>query len=235
MKSNFLIKLVVLALVAAFGIGEASAQADKSGANVGDKTGRVSQAAQTAARLQMAYSAAKYGRENKDADAMIFAAKILKENRVGSSTLPKTTEGGTDDEVTKTTAPDQTPEAFLADAKKFARSDKTLLARIADVEKIKTRGAVGGAKRNLEQVKAKATDFYKVDFKGGEQGIVIISGDGSTDLDLYIYDEKGNLVASDTDGMDDCNVRFYPKWTGTFQIRVKNLGKVYNRYAMVTN
>lgn len=235
MKANFLIKLTVLAVFAIFGLTSASAQEDRSGTNTGDKTGKVSQAAQTAARLELAYSIAKYGREHKDPDAMLLAAKLLKENPVDKMSIPKTTEGGTDDEGNKKAPADQSVAAYLADAKKFAKGDRTLLARINDVEKMGVRGVVGGAQRTIEQVKAGGSDLYKMNFKGGEQGIVLISGDGSTDLDLYIYDEKGNLVGSDTAGADDCAVRFYPKWTGTFQVRVKNLGKVYNRYAMVTN
>lgn len=234
MKSNFLIKLTVLALATVCGLTSAMAQ-DKTGTNMDDKSGKISPSAQAAARLELAYSAAKYGRENKDADALIFAAKILKENPADKLNVQKTTEGGTADSGTKMAVRDQTADAYLADAKKFAGSNKTLLARIGDVQKMSSRGAVGGAKRTIEQIKAGGADIYKVDFKGGEQGIVLLSGDGSTDLDLYIYDENGNLVASDTDGLDDCAVRFYPKWTGTFLVRVKNLGNVYNRYAMVTN
>ena len=234
MKSNFLIKLTVLALVAAFGFGNASAQ-DKTGTNMGDKSGKVTPSAQAAARLELAYSSAKYGRENKDADAMIFAAKLMKQTPADKLAAAKTTEGGAADSGTKAATADQNADAYLADATKFANGNKTVLARIEDVKKTAARGASDGPKRVIETVKAAGSDLYKVNFKGSEQGIVLLSGDGTTDLDLYIYDENGNLVASDTDGLDDCAVRFYPKWSGTFLIRVKNLGNVYNRYAMVTN
>lgn len=234
MKSNLLMKLTVLALIFAFGIVSGLAQ-DKTGTNMGDKGGKVTPQAESAAKLELAYSAAKYGRANRDADAMIFAAKILKENPANPLKTTKTTEGGTADSGAKAAVADQTADAYLADAKKFAGNNKTVLARIADVSKMASRGATNGAQRTIETVKAGGSDLYKVSFNGGEQGIVLLSGDGSTDLDLYIYDENGNLVASDTDGLDDCAVRFFPKWTGTFIIRVKNLGSVYNRYAMVTN
>ena len=98
-----------------------------------------------------------------------------------------------------------------------------------------TKGALGGPKRATTEVKAYAIDVITVQFRGGENAVVGVSGDGDTDLDLYVYDENGNLVASDTNGSDDCKVRFYPKRNGTFKIKVKNLGNVYNRYLLVTN
>jgi hypothetical protein len=78
---------------------------------------------------------------------------------------------------------------------------------------------VGGRKYDVHRVAAHTTD-----------AAVVISGDGDTDLDLYVYDENGNLIGSDTDGSDDCVVRFNPRWTGVFRIEVRNLGSVYNQY-----
>ncbi len=89
---------------------------------------------------------------------------------------------------------------------------------------------VGGAKYDVHTVQAYSTDVFNVKFYGNEAGAVMISGDGDTDLDLFVYDENGNLVGSDTDGSDDCVVRLNPRWTGTFRIEVRNLGSVYNRY-----
>jgi hypothetical protein len=93
-----------------------------------------------------------------------------------------------------------------------------------------TASPVGGAKHDVHRVNARSTDVFRVNFRGGESAAVIISGDGDTDLDLYVYDENGNLIGSDTDSSDDCVVRFAPKWTGMFRIEVRNLGSVYNQY-----
>ncbi len=89
---------------------------------------------------------------------------------------------------------------------------------------------VGGPKYKTERVAAHRTDVFTVTFRGGEGASVVVSGDGDTDLDLYIYDENGNLIGSDTDASDDCVVRFHPRWTGVFRIEVRNLGGVYNQY-----
>ena len=81
-----------------------------------------------------------------------------------------------------------------------------------------------------ERVKEHATDVYEHIFYAGETAFIYIIGDGDTDLDLFVYDENGNLVDSDTDEKDTCLCTFKPKWTGKFTVKVKNLGKVYNEY-----
>jgi hypothetical protein len=88
----------------------------------------------------------------------------------------------------------------------------------------------GGEKYDVHLVEARATDIFYVSFYGDELAVVAIAGDGDTDLDLYVYDENGILIASDTDSTDTCVVRFWPKWTGAFRIEVRNLGPVGNRY-----
>ena len=96
-------------------------------------------------------------------------------------------------------------------------------------------GAVPGPKRTDERVQARSTDSYAVIFRQGEIARVALSGDGDTDLDLYVYDESGNLVASDDDELDDCYVSWAPRWTGRFTIKVVNRGYVANDYTILTN
>ena len=90
-----------------------------------------------------------------------------------------------------------------------------------------------GCKTSSTSVKAHTTDVFTLTFRANERACVIVSGDGDTDLDLFIYDENGNLIASDTDAGDDCIVTWNPRWTGTFTIKVKNLGSVYNNYKIL--
>jgi hypothetical protein len=96
-------------------------------------------------------------------------------------------------------------------------------------------GRVGGPGRKVTSVKARATDTYTITFRGGEQASILVNGDGDTDLDLYVYDENGNLVASDADATDTCLCQWTPRWTGQFTVKVRNRGSVYNRYVLVTN
>ena len=57
-------------------------------------------------------------------------------------------------------------------------------------------------------------------FLGGARAIVTVEGDGSTDLDVYVYDENGNLVAKVDGPGDKCRVTWTPRWTGKFTIKV---------------
>ena len=84
-----------------------------------------------------------------------------------------------------------------------------------------------------DAVEAYSTDVYTVKCYGGEVTRVVVDGDGDTDLDLYVYDENGNLIASDTDYTDYCVAAWRPNWTGYFTIRIVNRGSVYNRYSIV--
>lgn len=83
-------------------------------------------------------------------------------------------------------------------------------------------------------VQANSTDSYTVKLRSDEPTRIRLSGDGDTCLELRVYDENGNLVASDTRGFgDDREVTITPKWTGKFTVKIRNLGFVYNRYVLV--
>ena len=97
-------------------------------------------------------------------------------------------------------------------------------------------GSITGPKTTVTSVNAFGRDvFNPVTFVGGQVAVVLVSGDGDTDLDLYVYDESGALVAVDDDGTDSCVVSFVPSRTGRYTIVVRNRGFVYNRYVLATN
>lgn len=124
---------------------------------------------------------------------------------------------------------------LLADATEFADGDATYLALIESAKHNATRGATKDYAAHTDRVRAHDTDVYKIRFRGGERACVVVSGDGDTDLDLYIYDEYGNLITKDIDYSDDCVCVWNPRWTGEFTIKIVNRGDVYNRYVMAVN
>lgn len=193
---------------------------------------------ETADLLLTANHLIQYGYKTQTAMPLIQAVEIY--NRVGfhPETEPRT-KTSTSDEVVKTQPTEKQnpvqydPEKILADATQFADGDKNLLALIKSASE--TKGAVNGPQYASDCVDAHSTDTYTVRFRGGEEAIVLVSGDGDTDLDLYVYDENGNLIDSDTDRTDQCVCTFTPRWTGTFTIKIRNLGSVYNCYQLGTN
>lgn len=96
-------------------------------------------------------------------------------------------------------------------------------------------GRVLGPAYKTDIVGARCTDTYCEVFRANEEARIIVAGDGDTDLDLYVYDENGNLIESDADNTDFCVVRFTPRWTGPFTIRIVNRGSVSNVYRISMN
>lgn len=96
-------------------------------------------------------------------------------------------------------------------------------------------GGINGPIAHRDTVWAHRTDVYNMTFVAGEVAEIAVSGDGSTDLDLYVYDGYGRLVGTDTDAGDDCDVRFVVIATGTFRVEVVNHGSVYNDYVIAHN
>ena len=188
-----------------------------------------------AQQLSLAGDLVRYGYQTKQALPLIQAVQIYKSLGVTAGTEEKKVEGTPATSTLQKGQEVQFDEAqLLADATKFAEGNKNILALIKDAEK-STRGAVGGPVRRVSAVSAGCTDTWTCRFRGGEVAYVVVSGDGDTDLDLYVYDENGNFITSDTDYSDDCVVSFTPRWTGLFYIKIKNRGRVYNRYVVATN
>ena len=188
--------------------------------------------------LQTAASLARYGYSNYSATALIEAAKIFSETKVqdlGMKGVPADPQTVSEKDNKLVLDPAQ----LLADAKKFAGKDKVVLAYAKQVEKgLKTgstRGVVGGPKYGEGRVYGKSYTDYQAKFWANELAEVIMVGDGDNDLDMYVYDERGNLIASDTDYTDQCVCRWVPAWTGTFTIRIVNRGAVYSDFAIATN
>ncbi len=206
-----------------------------------EKEALLQSASQEISAIRTANDLAKYGYEVESASALIEAANILA--GVPTQALDAQVEQGETnaDEVAKGQVKSLCPQELLATAKEYAGDDATLLAMAQKVEnKLAAvaegaRGAVGGAKYAYGAVSARSYTYYDAKFWANELAEVVVSGDGDTDLDLYVYDQNGNLIASDVDYTDDCYVRFYPRWTGLFRIKIVNRGGVYNNYVIATN
>jgi hypothetical protein len=72
----------------------------------------------------------------------------------------------------------------------------------------------------------------KITFEANKLAEFFVIGDGDSDLDVYVYDEKGKQVASDVDapeyGSDLCVCRWTPTVEQEYKIKIVNLGKVPN-------
>lgn len=185
--------------------------------------------------LQTAYSLARYGYGTDSASALIGAAEIIAmvPTREFDATVEK--KSGAANPEAKEERPEFTVVNLLADARRLARGDRTMLAWASEVESKGTRDAEGGPRSGRDTVDANGVNRYQITFVGGLLAQVYVCGDGDTDLDLYVYDQNGNLIVYDEYADDECLVQWIPTRTGPFIIEIINLGRVYNKYSIMTN
>lgn len=210
-------------------------QQSKSGTpNVTKKITGSSERADSVALLAAAEQLAQYGEEKKDSLALIAAARIKKDLGEVLADRPSQSQGGQGPD-TKAAKSDTSAAALLERAKTFASGRADILALVDEVAKSSTRGAEGGRQRASQVVRGNATLFYNIVFRAGEPAAVALSGDGDTDLDLFVIDEFGNVICRAIGTSDDEICRWTPRFTGRFRIEVRNVGPIANRYALWTN
>lgn len=109
---------------------------------------------------------------------------------------------------------------------------KNLLAIILALSLTTFADPVNGPQSSNSAVLANSTDTYTVSFYGSENALVTLSGDGDTDLDLYIFDNNGNLICKSITYGDDEYCSWTPSWTGRFTRKVVNRGSIRNYYRL---
>ena len=221
-------------MLAALALGvSASAGAAQKGTHKGQSTAAA--AASSAAAVDALHTAellARYGDANKDPLALIEAARIVKDAGATTDSKAKQTAGKPGDAKNK---PDTMSVASLVErAKALAGGRADLIALADDVSKSSSRGGVNGPGYRQTVVRSRAYDDFIVTFRGGEPARVAVRGDGDSDLDLYVYDENGNLICKDDDPSDGMYCAWNPRWTGPFRIRILNRG-VANEYRIAHN
>jgi len=98
-----------------------------------------------------------------------------------------------------------------------------------------TRGAVGGPRMHSSRILSRSSHSYEFTFQGSKKASIAIVGDGETDLDMFIYDEQGKLVGV-SDGQWDNELMYWRvEKAQKYRIEVRNVGKIYNDYVIITN
>lgn len=189
--------------------------------------------------IQLAYSLADYGWENDSATALLQAAEILSGIPTQEAKIESEQEGtqkGTGDTVAK----DYSPEKILADARKLAGKDKNIKSwadRIEKALKTVTRGASYGPETWFGMCYGYGSTRTRgrISFDGGRLAEVYIGSSTGADLDVYVYDDRGNLVAYDESYASDAYVWWYPRYTGRHTIIVKNRSPYDTGVILFTN
>lgn len=187
--------------------------------------------------IRLASELAEYGYANDSASALLQAAEILAQTPTQKKDDVKVTKEGTSVENPDKATKEFTAESLVADAKKLAGKDKNLLAWAKQVEKkakTSTRGAVGGVQYLENFVYANGSGSIDWLFNKGINEVGVRSLDGA-DLDLYIYDQNGNLIVKDTSYSKDAYCAFEAYVTTVFTVFVKNNSGYNAAFQMVTN
>lgn len=188
---------------------------------------------ETSAQIELAGNLVDYGYANNDALALIQAVKIYQKlNLTEGLNWDKSQEKANAKEPKKEGRGEFSIEKLLDDATTFADGDKTILALIKDCRK-QTRSPEGGPLYGTDRVYSHSSISYTCTLKGGEITNIELKGDGDTDLDLYVYDMYGNLIAYDESYGDYCAVSIAVYYTSKFTIKVVNRGNVYNDFAII--
>ena len=194
----------------------------------------ISQPSEDLAALQLANNLARYGYDTESASALIGAAEIMAQ--VQTQALGAE---GTHSEA----RPEQAAQEFdaaklIADARRFAGNDQAMIAWATQVERAlntRTRGAVGGPREGWDIVGPGGTVTFNISFRANELAEVLVLGDGSTILDIFVYDNNGNLITRTDVYTSDAYTSWVPRWTGAFSIVVRNWGNRRNVFEIYTN
>ncbi|MEN8121619.1 MAG: hypothetical protein ABFS35_14800 [Bacteroidota bacterium] len=185
---------------------------------------------------RLAYQLIKYGYQKENALSMISAIDILLKQNIND--LYPETKGL--NQIEKETKNYDYLKNILDYARYKAKNNINILTLIDQYDKElfkmkATRGAIGGARVGNHTVLAKGSNFFWVVFKENELAEVSVIGNGMNVLDLFIYDDKNNLVHKDIKRQTECYLNWYPKEKKAYKIKIKNNGSSKINYSVITN
>lgn len=219
------------------------------GQNVSEAKPEAEGSAAVAWRAARGLALAREAREQRSVPMMVAAVEVLRGVDLRTAVLGEPEVVASDQDATSRPRPKASDDVepplrasdMLEEARGWAGDDEVLVALLdRAAERLERQGAVTmgrvqGPAAEIKRVEARSRHVYRERFRGEQLARVVIVGDGDTDLDLFVYDENGNLIRSDIRVTDFVHVEWTPRWTGEFRIEVVNHGNVWNRYVMVTN
>lgn len=127
-------------------------------------------------------------------------------------------------------------QAMLAMAEGLATGDTALIGLIEDIRAEATKGVSDGPVYSIVQIGSGGRDVYStLPFDGGQYAEIYVEGKGSSDLNLFVHDDRKRLICSDTDISDIAYCGWKPSATAAFSVTVENKGGSANQYTLITN
>lgn len=180
--------------------------------------------------IALSQDLADLGRRDKDALMLIVAADIAKKADVRR--IDRAPEGA----VAESSDP-YAVEALLAEAVALGGASPVIKALADEVRASATKGRVVSKGYSVATLKGAGTDWYRGQkFVGGQYAEVSVQArGGSGSLDLFLYDDKGNLVCRDLRQSGTGYCGWTPSVTSSFDIKIVNRTGQAFRYALSTN
>lgn len=127
-------------------------------------------------------------------------------------------------------------QAILEAARGMAFGDSSMLAMIDDLEAEGARDVTTGQIYSIAEIGEGGLDVYDpLAFEAGQYAEVYVEAAAGADLNLYVYDQAGNLVCADTDPSPVSYCGWRPAEAGNFVIKVENKSEESSGYALMTN
>ena len=93
-------------------------------------------------------------------------------------------------------------------------------------------GTLAFAATSTHRLQPNQTHVFYAYVTAGVQTSIYVDGDDDTDLDLEVYGAPGSMVVGDHRPWVDASVQWTPSRTGFVQVKVINLGDVWNEYTI---
>lgn len=123
---------------------------------------------------------------------------------------------------------------WLDEAEAMSDGDGRLTAFIDDLRADASKGRAGGPLVTLSRLQGGGMERRLERFTPGRTAVVYVEGDGDSPLRLRVLSGDGAVCSDDRPGDVKLCV-WQAKTPGDYQVEVRNLGRVANRYAYGTN
>jgi len=244
-KVRSLLSLSAFALAALLLAWPAADSSAGFGVSVEDN-GESSQDLASVDRIVTALKLAAWGREHSSPEVLLAAASMLSEGPASYVEMKKSESsvadsGPVEDRADKPRPGQITAAALLDEAGQMAAEQKLKhlskhIAKDGDrLLPVVTRGSVGGPQMHASRLLSRSSHSYHFTFEGRKKASIAVLGDGETDLDMYIYDETGKLVGLSDTLWDNEMMYWRVEKATSYRVEVRNVGRVYNDYTIITN
>lgn len=233
MKRYILTLLVIIMAVASLERTPAVAQSQQVAAS------RLASGPETAVdRILLAEGVARFARETGDASAMIVAARMIRGIEIRTTDF-----GGVVSGSAVSGPPSATPArfptfaAYLSEARRLAGGNAAMRGEIGALEAEQEKGVLSsslaaGALGHRIMMPPGGKWSFDVVVEARKPAIIVALGDGDTDVNIYVYDSRGAILAQDTAPGYQAVVRWTPVSAGRYRVVVQNDGPL-NTYTVV--